>query len=274
MAADKIYTILKLYKVITNENKPWEKEPELIRNLIQFFIRATGKKQFSFNLNYGTDLYKDTEKVLLMISKVDHLAYLHCVSSDDFEGSNFIYQRPIQFKPGMDKPKATFSKVNIFVEGKVEQESIIQFLKDITLLFHFEYGYVDELNGKRYDLLTEQKKRFLSPLFGKKFDLERFWQFHLVGIQDGFLRNLYPLNLINRSHIEHPVLEKVIRKSGSLDPIGNKNFIWTLSNDALISARQELSNSKLLIVNSHFPNKFSKSAEKDTFFEMMKLSNM
>ena len=134
-------------------------------------------------------------------------------------------------------------------ESEGSFERMVSLAKSVCLQSPFDYGYIDALS-KNVEPFSEGK--IMKTLLGRssvRIDRrDTTWTYHLAGIRSGFLRSLYPANLINESHLANPSIDKLLRRQmGGVSPFDSNLRIWKLSAPDLSTALAVLAESGSLI---------------------------
>ena len=145
------------------------------------------------------------------------------------------------------------------------------FFKGLYVFFQYDYGYVVEL-AENFDFGTERKVK--KKLFGYEVSVEKIdniWRFHSVGINHGFLKNIYPVNILNKSHISQSIVSQCLtEKIGELEQINDNVSLWLLNDHELNDVKDRFKKSKYLIADIESTDYFLKTEEAKRFHEMMK----
>lgn len=124
-------------------------------------------------------------------------------------------------------------------------------------LFPFEYGYVHSLPS---NVLAFTENKIRKTLLGNSVRVDRranIWQYHLAAIRSGFLRSVYPVNVLNESHLANPSIDRLLQcRTGVVLPFVGKLSIWRLSEHELSAALEALAESGSLIWHESGVDKF------------------
>lgn len=127
-------------------------------------------------------------------------------------------------------------------------EHVLSLAKTLCRSAPFEYGYVSSLAGNVLQF-TEQKIK--KGIAGSSVRVDRrstIWEYHLAAVRSGFLRSVYPVNLINKSHLENVSIGRLLQSAiGEVKPFVGDLSIWRLSESDHRTALEALAESGSLI---------------------------
>lgn len=153
----------------------------------------------------------------------------------------------------------------------IEQKSIENIAKELLNEYDFEYGYITKLPSN-YDADTERKIK--KGLFSTEIEINEFdhaWAFHLVGINEGFIKEVYPINYLNKSHFINTSIKKLITQNGTTENISEYVTKWTLSSEELESLKVNQDIKKISIITPDL--EFLKTKKSHEFNTKMNLKN-
>lgn len=166
------------------------------------------------------------------------------------------------------------SKVSVEIalpSSIIDLNKMESFFKKLYDYFQYEYGYVVGL-PEDFNFITERKIKnsFFSNSSSFK-EIDRIWRFHSVGVNYGYLKNIYPLNILNKSHISQPIIRKCIDNNiGRIKQINDYLNFWYLKNDEVKDVKGFFKKSKYLIADKDSKDYFMKTKEAERFYALMK----
>ena len=265
------YKVMKLFK-IANLNEAFLFDfKKCTTECLEYIKSRQGSYPNSFEVNYGKMLWKSKEGFMRGISIIENkdlvilmANYSNCSSYLKIENAILNFTLP---------PLQSSIIIEIAIESVYfDDDSLLIFLKKIYNYLHYDYGYITELD-ESYDFETERKIN--KTLFGSEIKIEEAdhtWRFHMLGIKEGYIKQLHLTNLINKSQLEQPVIGRLLQnKVGQLNQINENITLWSLNPSQFELANKELKASKYLMNNSDNPKLFLDTHEARSFYEKMKL---
>ncbi|WP_194532857.1 hypothetical protein [Zobellia nedashkovskayae] len=164
--------------------------------------------------------------------------------------------------------KPNNSKVDICINIGFEftsQNSIENIAEKLIESYEFEYGYITKL-PEDYDSITERKiQRGLFSTSVRSHEHDGVWTFHSVAILDGFIKHLYPINYLNKSHFNNPSVKEIIFKNGHTKKITENITKWTLNLEEIekLKTYERIKNISIVTAELEFLNNEKAKGFKD-----------
>ncbi|HET6723738.1 MAG TPA: hypothetical protein VFH07_13360 [Chitinophagaceae bacterium] len=262
---------VKLFKITDQQSAFTFPIDKLFLDTIEYVEKLSGLKSSGFHLNYTKD-YQSLKGFKSALSSLSEIVYGYVgFGKDDRKCFLAIDNAMLNYE---SKPRN--SSIDLFLQLSElyhKPKSVIKICEDLIKKFDFEYGYIqgfpDNFNGT-----TERKVKGLFSRGVEITELDHIWTFHSVGLRYGYLKNLYNINFINKSHFESPELSEVIKKFGDKQAISPDITIWTISNEE-IDVLKTLPDVKRRLIQIEKPkNEFLKSVDSKEFYSWMKLQHM
>ena len=229
--------IVKLFKITDSQSAEQFDMESCILSSIYSINQNTGLTATDFDLNYKDSLntLKGFKKAL---KNQNEIVYSFVRFESDKTNTYFSISNPMLNY--MEQPLNSALKICIQVSSEfANQKTIERIAEELTKTFDFEYGYVTKLPAN-YDSETERKiKKGLFSTSVEVNNTDLAWTFHLVGIQNGYIKSLYPLNYLNKSHFNDSNFKERILKYGTFENISDKVFKWSLNSDELDDLKKD-----------------------------------
>ncbi len=265
------YSIIKIYKIVDLKQAKEIDSGSIFSTCVDFIHKNENTHPYVYGLNYGQKNWKTLKSFKNAISKIDKTDIVYLNSYFNDSKSSIILHNNILNLSKTPYKSIVAIKLAFKENDKINLIYLKEFLKNIYSQCKFDYGYVTYLNSN-YDFHSEKKKK--RTLFGFRSpdnDLDIIWNFHSIGVIHGFVRNLYPVNIINQSHLSHPIISEIINTKGSLEMINDYVGVWKLDEDELKSIKNDLSKSELIIANEMSTKYFLESDQAKEFNSQMAL---
>jgi len=151
-----------------------------------------------------------------------------------------------------EKPENSSIEISIQIASEFAQLKMIELTtKNLITRFDFEYGYITKLPSN-YDSGTERKiKKGLFSTSVEVNEIDHAWTFHSVGILDGFIKRLYPINYLNKSHFSDLITKELILKYGTTENISDSTTKWTLSMEEIDKIKNNEQVRKISIITDN-----------------------
>lgn len=268
------YSLIKLHKIVDlNEAKEINIQ-NIASKCLDFIFSIESSYPEFYEINYGKKSWKSKKAFDLGLTKmkdesISDLAALFSASKSSLNiGNNILNIIPSAI------PDQSMTSIDIAVPSlTINSEQINSFFIDIYKFFQFDYGYVTKLTDD-YDFITERKIK--KRLFSQEFSIEEIdniWQFHSVGLKYGFIKKLYPMNFLNNSQINQPIIKGLIEKElGHIRQLNDEITMWELDTKDFNYANKELIQSKYVIYNEENPDIFLQTPEASKFNKLMMLN--
>lgn len=259
---NKKYKIVNAYKVCKLEESVAFDFKKYSKELLVFFSNKAYGKVDHIEANYGYKTWKtlggfnkgveqfNNRNLTLLMASIDNNKVLIILSNSLMNSDN--------------PPDKGLIDLKIAFQKKVYNETdVIDF---INFFCDFDYYYVFESNRKNIYDETSRKSFFKK----KKSNITNF-RFYGLGINEGYIKKLYPFNVLNKSQLEQPIIKSLIgREVGITERLNDRLTIWRLSKEEFEIANKELNNSKYVIYNEENPDLFLQTDDAKRFYEQMK----
>ena len=259
--------IIKLFKITDNKIAGEFDMENCILSTIDSLSQKTDLKATDFDINY-----KDSKKTLNgfknALKNQKEIVYTFVGFNSDKTSTYFTISNPMLNYT--EQPK--FSKIDISLQISSEfldQNSIEQITEQLIINYDFEYGYITKLPSN-YDSGNERKIKkglFLTDI--KVNEIDHAWTFHSVGILDGFIKHLYPVNYLNKSHFTDLLTKELILKYGIVENISDSISKWTLSPEEIDTLKNNEQIKNISIITSDLG--FLKTEKAKVFKDKMEL---
>jgi hypothetical protein len=223
--------IIKLFKITDIKSAKEFDMKNCILSTIDLIDNKFGLKATNFDLNY-----KDSRKTLSGFKKVlqsqKEVVYSFVGFDSEKTDTYFTINNPMLNRTEYSESSSIDILIQISNE-LVEQNSIEQITENLIASFDFEYGYITKLPSN-YDSGTERKIK--KGLFSSNVDVNEndlIWTFHSVGILYGFIKCLYPVNYLNKSHFVDLATKEMILEYGITEKVTKDIYKWTLNLEEL-----------------------------------------
>ena len=259
--------ILKLFKITNSQSAEQFDMESCIISIIDSINQNTGLAATNFDINY-----KDSRKTLKgfkrELKNQNEIVYSFVGFESDKTNTYFSINNPML--NSIEKPTNSALKTCIQVSSEfADQKSIENIAEELIKTFEFEYGYVTKLPAN-YDSETERKiKKSLFSTGVEVNNTDQAWTFHLVGILDGYIKSLYPLNYLNKSHFNDSHFKERVLKYGTLENITDMVSKWSLNSDELDDLQKDKQIKSKSIITDDL--EFFKTDEAKSFNDKMKI---
>lgn len=259
--------IIKLFK-ITDKNSAVEFDMEnRILSTTETISQTTKLKATDFSFNY-----KNPRKTLNGFKKAlkteKEIVYAFVGFDSDKNRTYFTIDNPML--NWNEQPENSTINVCIQVSTEFsEQISIEKIAENLIENYDFEYGYITKLPSN-FDSGTERKiEKGLFSITVKSDKSESVWNFHSVGILDGYLKCIYPINYLNKSHLDNENTKDLTLKYGTTSKITDDIYKWTLNTKELDILKNNEQIKKISIITPEL--EFLKTDKAKLFNDKMKL---
>lgn len=259
--------IIKLFKITDNKTAEQFDMQSCILSVIDLISQKTELKATDFDINY-----RDSRKTLSgfkkALKKQKEVVYSFVGFNSDKTNTYFTIDNPML--NWTEKPENSSVEISIQIASEFAELKMIELTtKNLITSFDFEYGYITKLPSN-YDSGTERKiKKGLFSTSVEVNETDHAWTFHSVGILDGFIKRLYPINYLNKSHFSDLRIKELILKYGILEKISDNISKWTLNSEEIdiLKHNEEIQN--ISIITSDLG--FLKTDKAKVFKEKMNL---
>lgn len=219
--------IIKLFK-LTDQNsaETFEMESNILF-LIEGIEKLAGLTAKSFDINYQS-AYKTKSGFENALKSSKELVY--CFVDFDSEKNGTYFSISNQMMNSTDKPEHSTIDFCLQMNTKYcNEKSIMEFNKALIDKLNFDYGYTTQLDSD-FDSGTERKiKKGLFSISIKILEKDHIWTSKKTNILNGIIKNIYPINYINGSHLTNSEQKKIISEFGNLSKVNNRIHEWSLT---------------------------------------------
>lgn len=266
---------MKLYMIVNIEEAKKFRIIDCVIQSIDFIQTVLSNYPDRYEINYGMEKWKSKKKFEDQLHKIQQTDIFHL--SAFFKNSKSLIRITNNMLniQEISLPNKSFVNLTIAVpRSEIYSKNMDYFLLNMYDLFHYKYGYIFELTDE-YDFVTERKMK--RNLFGQETvikEIDLTWQFHSIGINYGYLKNIYPVNIFNDSHISQPLVKQLLlEKIGNIKRLNGYLNFWTLNEKELIQVKKRLITSKYIIANDMSSKYFLESNDAKKFYDDMKVNS-
>lgn len=259
--------IIKLFKITDNKIAQDFNMESCILSVIDSISQTTELKATHFDINY-----RDSRKTLNGFKKALKKQKEIVYSSVDFDSNKtntfFTIENPML--NWTEQPENSSINISIQIATDFADLNMIELTtKNLITFFDFEYGYITKVPSN-YDSLTERKIK--KGLFSTSIDVNKTdyaWTFHSIGILDGFIKRLYPVNYLNKSHLLDLTTKELTLKYGIIENISDNICKWTLNSEEIENLKNNEQIQKISIITNDLG--FLKTDKAKLFRDKMEL---
>ncbi|MFY7669460.1 hypothetical protein ACOSP6_00095 [Tenacibaculum sp. MEBiC06402] len=259
--------IIKLFKITDNKIAQDFNMESCILSVIDSISQTTELKANLFDINY-----RDSRKTLNGFKKALKKQKEIVYSSVDFDSNKtntfFTIENPML--NWTEQPENSSINISIQIATDFADLNMIELTtKNLITFFDFEYGYITKVPSN-YDSLTERKIK--KGLFSTSIDVnetDHAWTFHSIGILDGFIKRLYPVNYLNKSHLSDLTTKELTLKYGIIENISDNICKWTLNSEEFENLKNNEQIQKISIITNDLG--FLKTDKAKLFRDKMEL---
>ena len=259
------YWVLKLYRAVNiSESKSFDFKEISLQNL-SFFEELNFEEVFDIEINYGIKSWKKTKDFKRFFQTIDNSDITELTF---FGEKSCIYFSLCNSLMNYESPDFDgFIELEVaFCKEKFDENIVELYLKEVITDYNFDYGFAIE-TFSRNSPFTEKNENLV-----RKGKLPNFL-FYSIGVNHGFIKDVYSLNLLNRSHMKLPEIKELLsNKIGRLYKFNDHLSILKLNDEEMRIAKEKLYNTKYVIVNDKNPNLFLKSTEAEQFYDQRKIN--
>lgn len=259
--------VIKLFKITNNKIAEDFDMESCILSVINSISQKTELKATDFDINY-----KDSRKTLngfkKALKKQKEIVYSFVGFDSNKTNTYFTIDNPML--NWTEQPENSSINISIQIAREFADLNTIELTaKDLITSFDFEYGYITKLPSN-YDSGTERKiKKGLFSTSIEVNETDHVWTFHSVGMLDGFIKRLYPVNYLNKSHLSDLTTKELILKYGIMENISENICKWTLNSEEIESLKNNEQIQKISIITNDF--EFLKTDKAKLFKDKMEL---
>ena len=239
-----VYSVIKLFKIADYKFAQEFDSHEFIINTISFINNEFETIFNDFSLNYGLKDWKTFKGLKNGIEKYPNLEIVNSLCINDLNNIFIFTNFLLNLKTNIPEKGAIEINISVNYE-KFDVNKIILYLKRYSL---FDYGYITELTSD-YDFSSETKIK--KGFFGHSIINDKYgaiWSNHKYAMEKGFLRKIYPYNLLNQSHLKQEIMQKLMQNNvGTFQKINNIITMWILNEEEIKIARNSFKGTKYLL---------------------------
>ncbi|WP_298549265.1 hypothetical protein [uncultured Aquimarina sp.] len=259
--------IIKLFKITDNKTAEQFDMQSCILSAIDLISQKTELKATDFDINYRSSS-KTLNGFKKALKKQKEVVYSFVGFNSDKTNTYFTIDNPML--NWTEKPENSSIEISIQIASEFADLNTIELtIKNLITSFDFEYGYITKLPSN-YDSGTERKiKKGLFSTSIEVNETDHVWTFHSVGILDGFIKRLYPVNYLNKSHLSDLTTKELILKYGIIENISDNICKWTLNSEEIESLKNNEQIQKISIITNELG--FLKTDKAKLFKDKMEL---
>lgn len=262
------YKVLKLFKVVDNTSAKEFSVKKFLISSIDLIKNDLRKSFRNFEINYGTNAWKSELAFNKGIKKLQDTSIItsFLATEGDDSSSYFLFENSLL--NSVDEPKYGILNIELAIEESLcDTLGLINFTIKKSELLDFDYGYIVGLD-ESYDFSSERKKK--ARLFGFEVSVEEIdmvWRSHGIAMNKGYFKKLYPINLINQSHLSQDIIKEFMKDEiGEFNQMNNKIVSWSLNQEQYNLALKKLQESKYLVSDELTYKRFLSTTEASEFY--------
>ncbi len=237
--------------------------------LIDSIVQQTDLNATEFDINFKS-LGKSLNGFKNDLKKQEKVVY--CFVGFDSEKTNtyFIVNNPM-FN-WTDKPDNSSVDVCIQIASNLcDSEKVDKIVGGLIENSDFDYGYITKLPWN-FDSSSKRKlKRGLFTISSDVNEIEHAWTFHKLGVCNGFIKRIYPINYLNDSHLKSIRLKELLSGFGTIENVNKDIYKWTLDSNEIVQLRRNEIINEISIITPELG--FLKTEKARMFYDKMKLKN-
>ena len=241
--------IIKLFKITDSKTAEQFDMQSCILSTIDLINQKTDLKATDFDINY-----RNSRKTLSGFKKAlknqKEIVYSFVGFDSNNTHSYFTISNPML---NYTEPPEN-SKIDISIQVSSEfldYKSVEKITEQLIQSFDFEYGYITKLPSN-YDSRSERKiKRGLFSTSTEVNEIDHAWTFHSIGILDGFIKRLYSVNYLNKSHFADLKTKEITLQYGNTENITDNITKWTLSTEEIDKLKNNEQVRKISIITDN-----------------------
>ena len=219
--------IIKLFKLTDQNSAEKFKMESNILLCINRIERFTELKAKAFDINYQS-FYKTKSGFEKALKSNNELVY--CFVDFDSEKTESYFSISNQMLNLNEKPEKETIDFCLQISTKYcDRDLILELNRILISELDFDYGYTTQLDAN-YDSGTERKiKKGLFSTSVNTLEKDQIWTSTKINILNGTIKNLYPINYLNKSHLSNLEQKKIISEFGNLSEVNNRIYNWNLT---------------------------------------------
>jgi hypothetical protein len=149
-------------------------------------------------------------------------------------------------------------------------QQLLELAKAVYPTFPFEYGYAHSLTDQFEPISEIKVRKTFGGISMKGGPAGSTWLYHMLGIRHGFLKGVYPKNILNSSQTANSLVANLNNQgAGQLEPFVADLQLWSLSESQIPRALDLLSTSGSVISDDKGRDAFLRRNEAREFHEAM-----
>lgn len=212
----------------------------------EFLKRIKGDYPGFYSINYSNQTWRSRKAFSKAISGNPDIVFV----SSNYEKSNCYLTISNTMLNFQQMPKLGPIELTLAVEDDAMGENdILTFCQGLGLFYQYHYGYVIK-SSEAFDFSREEKHT--STFFSKQQNMQQeneAWRDHISALKFGFVRKIYPINVLRRAHLDNLNLDP---GGLSLVRINDDMVMWILKEEEVEMYRDQLSNSPYVLANVKF----------------------
>ncbi len=259
--------IIKLFKITDNKTAEQFDMESCIISTIGLVSQKTELKATDFDINY-TNSRKTLNGFKKALKKQKEIVYSFVGFDSDKTNTYFTISNPML--NWTEQPENSSIDISIQIANEFADLNTIELITEkLIKTFDFEYGYITKLPSN-YSSITERKmKKGLFSTSSEINEIDHAWTFHSVGILDGFIKCIYPVNYLNESHFSNLLTKELILEYGNTENISESITKWTLSTQEIKNLKNNEQIQKISIITDNLD--FLKTEKAKVFKGKMEL---
>ncbi len=240
---------------------------ELLQTVTKMIASATGAEPTGYSANLSNKAWSSWDGFVRCVQRYRVLT--HAYFSYERDGLVCKYSNSLV---GFTDPPLIGS-ISLMIsspEALMSQEHLLHMAEDIFAILPFEYGYAHALED---DWIPGLEKRIRRTFFGSSVEVRKedsAWLYHMIGIQHGYMRSVYPFNILNPSQARNPaVVDLLANGIGKLSPLKGDLVLWTIPEAEVPVALRALAASGSIIWHEWGQEEFLKNPLARRFYESM-----
>lgn len=211
---------------------------ELILKTVELLKDFTGLRSHSFTFNYSDKITRTIKGFRARFKKYSEV--VDCFVGFDSNNTNTYFRvaNPLlNYVSTAKRPSNSTIQISIQIDESIIKINEVSSLAEKLISdFSFEYGYIHKFPSKKFIGETLVKKGFFntSISIGEK---DHIWTNHQIGFLSGYIKKLYSINYLNKSHMKNLLLSDFINQYGEYKEVSNEVYKWELRNKELQSLK-------------------------------------
>lgn len=224
--------LIKLFKITDNKTAKQFDMESCILSTIDSITTITDLKATNFDINF-----RDSRRTLTGFKKVlkinKEIVYGFVGFDSEKTKTHFTISNPML--NWTEQPENASIDISIQIACQfIDLTSSELIAEKLFKAFNFEYGYITKLPSN-FNSETERKiKKSLFSTSVEINEIDHAWTFHSVGILYGFIKQLYPINYLNKSHFIDSTIKELILEFGKIENITQEISKWTLGSEEIV----------------------------------------